>query len=122
MTTVEVGKKLVEMCKQGQNLQAIDTLYSPDIVSVEAASMPNMPAEMKGIEAIRGKNKWWMDNHEIHSASCEGPYPHGDRFIVRFNYDVTNKPTKKRMKMDEMGLYTVKGDKIVREEFFYDMG
>ena len=122
MTTLEVGKKLVEMCKQGQNLKAIETLYSPDIVSVEAASMPNMPAEMKGVEAVRGKNKWWVDNHEVHSASCEGPYPHGDRFIVRFNYDVTNKPTKKRMKMDEMGLYTVKGGKIVREEFFYDMG
>ena len=122
MTVMEVGNKLVEFCKKGENLKAIETLYSQNIVSVEAASMPNMPAEMRGMEAIVGKNKWWMDNHEIHSAICEGPFPHGDRFIVHFNYDVTNKPSKKRMKMDEMALYTVENDKIVREEFFYSMG
>lgn len=122
MTTMEVGKKLVELCQQGKNFEAMQTLYSPHIVSVEAMSMPNMPAEMKGIEAVMGKGKWWVDNHEIHSASCEGPYPHGDRFIVRFNYDVTNKPSQRRMKMDEMALFSVKDGKIVREEFFYSMG
>ena len=37
MTTLEVGKKLVELCKQGKNQEAMDTLYAPDIVSVEAA-------------------------------------------------------------------------------------
>lgn len=122
MSTLEVGKQLVELCKQGENLQAIKTLYSPDIVSVEASSMPNMPAEMKGMDAILGKNKWWVDNHEVHAATCEGPFPHGDQFIVRFNYDVTNKPSGKRMQMDEAALYTVKDGKIVREEFFYSMG
>ena len=122
MTTLEVGKKLVELIKQGENLQAIKTLYSQDIVSVEASSMPNMPAEMNGMDAILGKNKWWVDNHEVHSANCEGPFPHGDRFIVRFNYDVTNKPSGKRMQMDEAALYTVQDGKIVREEFFYSMG
>ena len=122
MTALEVGKKLVELCQKGQNLIAIETLYSPNIVSVEAMDMPGMPAEMRGMEAIVGKNKWWMDNHEVHSASCEGPFPHGDRFIVRFTYDVTNKPSQKRMLMDEMALYAVENDKIVREEFFYVTG
>ena len=122
MTTMEIGKKLVDLCKQNKNLEAINTLYSPDIVSVEAAGMPNMPAEMKGLPAVLGKNKWWLDNHEVHSASCEGPYPHGDQFIVRFNYDVTNKPSGKRMQMDEMALFTVDAGKIVREEFFYVTG
>ena len=122
MSALEVGKQLVALCKQGENLQAVKTLYSPDVVSVEASSMPNMPAEMKGMDAILGKNKWWVDNHEVHAATCEGPFPHGDQFIVRFNYDVTNKPSGKRMQMDEAALYTVKDGKIVREEFFYSMG
>ena len=122
MTTQEVGAKLVELCKQGENLKAIETLYSPDIVSVEAMTMPNMPAEMKGTEAVLGKSKWWVDNHVIHSANCEGPFPHGDRFIVRFTYDVTFKPTDKRHTMDEMALFTVADGKIVREEFFYVTG
>lgn len=123
MTTLEVGQKLVGLCRQGQNLQAIETLYSPDIVSVEAMAMPGEPsAEMKGRDAVLGKSKWWVENHEVHSASCEGPFPHGDRFIVHFKYDVTNKPSGKRMMMDEGALYTVKDGQIVREEFFYTMG
>ena len=123
MTNLEIGKKLVELCQQGKNQEAMDTLYAKDIVSVEAAAMGNMPAESRGIDAVNGKGKWWYDNHTVHSATIEGPYPHGsDRFAVRFVYDVTNKPSNKRIKMDEIAVFTVKGDKIVREEFFYVTG
>jgi hypothetical protein len=122
MTTFEVGKKLVELCQQGKNDEATSTLYSPDVVSVEAASMPNMPAEVRGLAAVHEKGVWWSNNHEVHAASCEGPYPHGDRFIVKFAYDITHKPTKARRKMEEMALFTVKDGKIVREEFFYVTG
>ncbi|MBC7973787.1 MAG: nuclear transport factor 2 family protein [Myxococcales bacterium] len=122
MNTLEVGKKLVELCKQGKNDEATKTLYAQDIVSVEAGAPPGQSAESRGLEAIIAKGKWWAENHEVHSASCEGPYPHGDRFIVQFKYDVTNKPSNKRMQMDESALYTVQDGKIVREEFFYSMG
>jgi ketosteroid isomerase-like protein len=50
------------------------------------------------------------------------PYPNDDRFAVRFTYDVTNKGSGQRFTMDEVGLFTVKDGKIVREEFFYSMG
>ena len=122
MTTMEVANKLVELCKQGKNEEVANTLYAPDIVSVEAAAMANLPAEARGREAVAAKGKWWTDNHTVHSASCEGPWPHGDRFIVRFSYDVTNKPSGKRFPMDETALFTVKDGKIVREEFFYVTG
>lgn len=119
LSALEVGKKLVELCKQGKAHEAIETLYDKDIVSVEAQSMPGMPAEMKGLGAVLQKSKWWGDNHVIHSAEATGPFPHGDRFCVRFVYDVTNKPSGQRHTMDEIGLYTVRGGKVVREEFFY---
>jgi hypothetical protein len=122
-TTLEVGKQLVDLCKQGKNEEAMETLYSPDIVSVEAASSPNMPAEARGLKTVRERAKWWMDNHTIHAHTAEGPFPHGDRFIVRFTYDITSKPMgNKRLQLDEMGLYTVKDGKIIREEFFYTTG
>ena len=31
MTTMEIGKELVALCKQGKNQEAIDRLYSPNI-------------------------------------------------------------------------------------------
>ena len=122
MNTMEIGRKLVALCGQGKSAEALDTLFADDVVSVEAVAMPGMQQEAKGLAAVRGKGEWWVANHEIHSASVTGPWPHGDRFVVGFQYDVTNKPSGKRMKMDEVGLYTVRNGKIVREEFFYDMG
>ncbi len=122
MDTKQVGDKLVELCRQNKNMEAIDTIYDQDIISLEAQSMPEMPAEMRGIDAIRGKNQWWFDNHEVHGAEASGPYVNGDRFAVDFNYDITPKvgPMEgKRHNMQEVALYTVADGKIVKEEFFY---
>jgi ketosteroid isomerase-like protein len=124
-TTLEIGKKLVDLCKQGKAMEAITTLYSPNIVSIEAVSSPAMPARMEGLAAVKGKAEWWEKNHEVHKAEAEGPWPHGDKFIVRFKYEVTAKAgpmAGKRMVMDEAALYTVKDGKISQEEFFYHMG
>ncbi len=40
-----------------------------------------------------------------------------DTFAVQFDVDVTDKASKKRMQMSEVGIYTVKDGKISREEF-----
>lgn len=124
-STLEVGKKLVELCKQHKYAEAMNTLYSPNIVSVEAGAPPGQSARVEGIAAVKGKAEWWEKNHEIHSSEVTGPWPHGDRFIVRFSYEVTAKGgpmAGKRFKMDEAALYTVKDGKVVHEEFFYNMG
>ncbi len=122
MSTAEVAKGLVDLCRKNKNMEAIEKYYSDNIVSVESMSAPGMPAEMKGLQAVKGKNQWWLDNHEIHSAQANGPYIGENQFAVEFNYDVTNKPSGKRMQMNEMALYTVEGDKIVHEHFFYKTG
>ena len=119
MTTFEIAKKYVELCKSHQNHVALETLFSPDVVSVEAMAMPGSSAESRGLKAVAEKGKQWMANHEVHSSNVEGPWPHGNRFVVRFTYDVTNKPSGRRMQMDETALFTVENNKIVREEFFY---
>ncbi len=122
MSSTEIGKELVELCRQGKNLEAIEKLYSPDIVSVEAVAMPNIGQTQQGIEAVKAKNSWWVENHEVHGSEVSGPFPNGNQFIVHFRFDVTPKHTGQRMTMDEMGLYTVEGGKIAKEEFFYSMG
>jgi ketosteroid isomerase-like protein len=124
MNTLEVGKKLVELCKAGKDTDALETLYAPNVVSIEPQSGPDMPARVQGIDAHRKKTKWWYDNHTIHSHQVQGPYPHGDRFIVRFEYDVTGKAgpmAGKRMKIEEGALYTVEDGKITQAEYFYAM-
>jgi ketosteroid isomerase-like protein len=118
-STATVAEELVSFCRAGRNADAINTLYSPDIVSVESMGNESMPREQKGIDAIRGKNQWWAENNEVHSATVDGPFLSDDKFAVYYNYDVTFKPTGKRNNMEEMALYTVKDGKVVREQFFY---
>lgn len=124
MTTKEIADQLVALCRAGRNLEAVDALLSADVVSVEARGDETMPAEMRGRDVIRGKNQWWIDNHKIHSAEVKGPFPHGDRFAVIYNFVVTpvaGPMAGKKMRMEEVALYTVNDGKITREEFFYDM-
>lgn len=119
MSATQIGEELVALCKQGKNMDAIEKFYSPNIVSIEACAMPGMEQTQTGIDAIKGKSTWWVENHEVHGGEVSGPFPHGNRFAVLFKFDVTPKHTGKRMTMEEIGLYTVEEDKIVKEEFFY---
>ncbi len=118
--TAAVAEELVSFCRAGRNMDAINTLYSPEIVSVESMGSEQMPREMKGIDAIRQKNKWWSDNNEVHSAEVDGPFVGDGKFSVYYSFDTTFKPTGKRNRMEEVALYTVKDGKIVREQFFYN--
>ena len=118
--TAAVAEELVALCRAGRNLDAVNTLYSPAILSVESMGNEQMPREMKGIDAVRQKNQWWIDNNEVHSADADGPFVGDGKFAVHYTFDATFKPTGKREKMEEMALYTVKDGKIVREQFFYN--
>jgi ketosteroid isomerase-like protein len=115
--TEEVATKLVDYCRKGEWMKAVDDLYADDIVSVEARAMENMPAEMRGIDQVRGKTEWWGKNFEVHSAKVGGPFVARDTFVVQFDIDVTDKASNKRMQMSEVGIYTVKDGKVAREEF-----
>ena len=117
MSTEEVAKKLVEYCRKSEWMKAIDDLYAKDIVSVEAQAMENMPAEMRGIDQVRGKTEWWEKSMQVHSAKVAGPFVARDTFVVQFDVDVTDKASNKRMQMSEVGIYTAKDGKVAREEF-----
>lgn len=121
MTAAEIGTELVALCRQGKNMDAIAKFYSPDIESVEPFAHPQIGQVQKGIEAIKAKNQWWLDSHQVHKVEVNGPFCNGDQFIVHFTYEVTPKQTGTRMTMSEMGLYTVQNGKITKDMFFYTM-
>jgi ketosteroid isomerase-like protein len=120
-STAAVAQELVALCREGRNLDAVNKLYSPRIVSVEPVSSPEMPGEMSGLDAIRGKHEWWYENNEIHDMVVKGPFVGDDQFSVYYEFETTFKPSGQRNRMAEMALYTVRDGKIVREEFFYNV-
>jgi hypothetical protein len=117
MTTAGLAKDFTELLKQGNDEAAAAKYNADDIVSYEAMEGPM--AVCHGKEAVKQKGDWWRDNHEVHGGSIDGPFVNGDQFALRFKYDVTPKATGKRITLDEVGQYTVKGGKITEERFFY---
>ena len=119
MSVRTVGKQFVDLCRQGKNFDVMRTMYAPDIVSVEGDG-----AETKGQAAVIRKSEQWVEVNDFHGETVQGPFFSGgtDRagqFAVYFTLDITRKATGKRLTLEEVGLYTVKDDKIVREQFFY---
>ena len=117
MSTEQVAQKVVELvCKQAWH-EALDTLYDKEIVSVEASTSDGSSPETRGMDGVRGKIDWWLENMQVHSFKAAGPFVAHDRFVVQYDIDVTDKNSKKRMQLSEVGVYTAKNGKIVREEF-----
>src|SRR5437763_8090743 len=117
MNTEEIAKKVVELVRKQAWYEALDTLYDDNVVSVEAYSAGGGSPETRGKGAVRGKIDWWVNAMQVHSFNASEPYVAHDRFVVQYDADVTEKESKQRRQISEVGVYTVKDGKIVREEF-----
>ena len=118
MSIQNVAKKFVELCRAGKNFDVMETLYDPKIVSVEGDGK-----ETAGQRPVIQKSKDWVADKTFNGETVAGPFFNGanpDQFVVYFTLDVTPKATGKRITLEEVGVYTVKNDKITREQFFYD--
>ncbi|HEX4639046.1 MAG TPA: nuclear transport factor 2 family protein [Chthoniobacterales bacterium] len=117
MDTKQVAEKVVELVRKEAWYEALDALYDDNIVSVEAYPGAGGSPEMRGKQNVRGKINWWVNAMEVHSFKASEPFVAHDRFVVQYDADVTEKESKQRRHMSEVGVYTVKNGKIVREEF-----
>jgi SnoaL-like domain len=116
MSLKSVGYQFVEWCNQLKNFEVMETMYAPDIVSVEGGG-----EETVGQGPVIQKSRVWQGNNTIHSEKVLGPYFNGlDQFAVHITVEVTQKATGRRVVLEEVGVYTVKDGKITREQFFYD--
>jgi SnoaL-like domain len=113
MDTKEVAQKIVELVRKQAWYEALDALYADNVVSVEGGG----GNEVRGKEGVRGKIDWWMGAMEVHGFDASEPFVGGDSVVIQYDADVTDKKTKERRHLCEVGVYTVKNGKIVREEF-----
>ncbi|MEQ8843837.1 MAG: hypothetical protein RIB58_03200 [Phycisphaerales bacterium] len=136
--TLKVGKRLVELCQQGENRKAIEELYADTVNVLEAMSPKDMPGYDDMPEDAKAAHKdgptskaellqssdWFFENHEMHGGNVDGPYPLGDEFVVFMSLDCTPKVgpmAGQRMDMKEACVYKVDNGKIVESRFCYSM-
>ena len=123
MNTEQVAKRLVQLCREGKGQQAQDELYSNDAESYEMEAMASGPlGNAKGLAAIREKGRQWNAGiEEVHGGTVGDPIIAGNWFSVPMTFDATMKG-RGRVNMEELCVYHVRNGKIVREQFFYDVG
>lgn len=123
MSLNRVAQDYVAMVKKGQFAELLDTLYHEDAVGIEAVPGPDGKRATQGLDALRAKSQSFERQHEVHSQELRGPWPHGeDKFAVHMTFDMTHLASGHRWTTDEIIVLTVEEGKIVREEFFYEMG
>lgn len=114
MNLQTIASQFVEMCNQGKNFDVMHTMYAPDIVSVE----PN-GEETAGKTPVIQKSERFQAQNPISGEKVRGPFFNGpNQFAVHFTFEVTPKATGQRTTVEEVGIYTVKDNKITREQFF----
>jgi hypothetical protein len=123
MHTVEdIANGVVDLCRRGKFDEALNSYYSPDIVSIESMPLPVVGREQRGRAAVQAKNDWWGANNEVHGVAVTGPFfgagRHANQFALHFVFDLTPKG-RERLSFSEMALYTVEKGQIAREEFYY---
>ncbi|OCX51871.1 hypothetical protein BEL04_17855 [Mucilaginibacter sp. PPCGB 2223] len=119
MSTQEVANKLVQHCREGKFMEAIEDLYADNIESTEP--MVNGGQAVTGKEAVIAKNnEWYASVEEVHSAQVSDPVVGGNYFSCAMDMDVTYKQHG-RTQMSEICVYEVKDGKIVKDMFFYKM-
>ncbi|QNK63896.1 nuclear transport factor 2 family protein [Pedobacter sp. PAMC26386] len=119
MATQEVATKLVHLCREGKNAQAIKELYADHIISKEPLGSGRELAE--GKLAIENKSKVRLESiAQIHGVKVSDPIVSGDFFACTMDMDITYKQLG-RLAMSELCVYQVKDGKIVFEEFLYTL-
>ncbi|MDB5025433.1 MAG: nuclear transport factor 2 family protein [Mucilaginibacter sp.] len=115
----EVAHKLVDLCREGKNVDAINELYDDNIVSLEPEGSP-MGGKTVGKEAVLGStNQWFSSVEEIHSVYISDPIVSGNFFACTMDIDATYKEHG-RNEMSELCVFEVKNGKIVSSQFFYN--
>jgi len=121
MEPKKIGETLMSLCCDGRYIDAICAYYSEDVVSVETHDNGTR-TEAHGIDEIRAKSVRWIEEHDVHSVTAEGPLLNGDQFSVIYELDLTPKRGPRageRTKVREVGVYTTRRGRIVREEIFH---
>jgi ketosteroid isomerase-like protein len=121
MEPKKIGETLMSLCCDGRYFDAITAYYSDDAVTVDMQGNGTR-TEAHGIDEIRVRSLRWIEEHDVHSVSAEGPVLNGDQFSVIYELDLTPKRGPRageRTKVREVGVYTTRHGRIVREEIFH---
>ena len=114
----EVVSRYVSLLRRG-DLAAALNLLAPDVVRTAPLEGADGSAGLRGVEAIGENGRRQTAGYRIRGVEIDGPYPHEDRFAVRFAFDEIHLRTGRQATTEKMSVYTVRGGAIVSEDVYY---
>ena len=121
MNAQEVASRLVQLCREGKNVEAINELYDDDIVSNEPEGSP-MAGKTVGKQAVlESTNRWFDSVEQLHSVEISDPLVSDGFFACTMKIDATYKEHGRNV-MSELCVYQVRDGRIVSDQFFYNTG
>ncbi|MDB4919504.1 nuclear transport factor 2 family protein [Mucilaginibacter sp.] len=119
MNAQQVASRLVQLCREGKNVEAINELYDDNIVSIEPEGSP-MAGKTVGKQAVlESTNRWFDSVEQLHSVAISNPLVSDNFFACTMNVDATYKEHGRNV-MNELCVFEVRDGKIVNDQFFYN--
>jgi len=119
MSYLQKAKDLYQMVGQGQMLDAFEKYYHEDVVMIEASG-----AARSGKAENREYEKQFLASvSQINDGDVTAITSNEETCVTMVEswMDISFKDGN-RMKMEEVAVQTWKGDQIIRERFYYNMG
>ena len=98
----------------GDHAGAIERFYTEDASMQENAAPPRV-----GRDLLVAHEKAVLSRMSRVDSKCVSSTVEGDRVAIHWNFVLTEKSGKAR-RFDEVALQEWRGDRILRERFFYD--
>lgn len=118
MNAQEVANRLVELCREGKNVEAINELYDDNVVSHEPQGSPMK--EKTGKQAVLdATNDWFESVEHLHGSEISDPLVADNFFACTMKVDATYKEHGRNV-MNELCVFEVRDGKIVSDQFFYN--
>lgn len=109
-----LANTLVALCREWKFPEAQETLFHEDAVNIEPDGRT-----ASGKAAIMAKERAFLDSIEtIHLLEISDPVVADNHFAIQLCVDVTVKGIGRRRR-NEVCVYEVRGNKVIREQFFY---
>jgi ketosteroid isomerase-like protein len=116
MPSRERVQAFVARVEQDKFVEALQEFYADDAIAQENDDPPRA-----GLDNLIARERAALARMKIHTVPGSWFLMDGDRVVVHWVFEITG-PDGRMLRMDELSHQTWRGDRIVRERFYFDPG
>jgi ketosteroid isomerase-like protein len=115
MPSKEHVESLIAMVRAGQTIEAMRRFYADDATMQENQQQPR-----SGLSALLAHEQKLLDGiSSMTTQPVDSYFINGDEVVIHWVFDIVDRKGREFV-MDELAHQVWKGDKIIRERFYYD--